>query len=129
MSTKTTWGTSSATSGYPPPKPTCFRYTLVENPPSPDKCGNTGLDRGKKATVLGNGDTDSVEACGESCGQKKGCKAVVYGYKESDYNRPYCKLLDGPQVRDAGDDTAWRWYDMSCFNPDCVAPPGYECGY
>ncbi|PTD01461.1 hypothetical protein FCULG_00010496 [Fusarium culmorum] len=81
----------------PTPKANLLPLHSRRESPSSDKCGNTGLDRGKKGTVLGNGDADSVEACGESCGQKKGCKAVVYGYKESDYNRPYCKLLDGPQ--------------------------------
>lgn len=43
-------------------------------------------------------------------------------------NKPYCNLIDGPMGRGSYDDNDWSWYDMSCFNPDCITP-GYDCGY
>lgn len=68
-----------------------------------------------------------MEACGESCAKFDGCKSVVYGYREHDLNQPFCEFVDAVQGRDDEDDTPWQWYDLSCFNPDCLPPN--ECGY
>lgn len=79
--------------------------------------------------MLGYGDSDSVESCGQSCAETEGCKAVVFGYWDDDINNPFCELLDAPQARADNDETSWLWYDLKCFNPDCVSPPGNECDY
>ncbi|KAM0562859.1 hypothetical protein ACHAPJ_001699 [Fusarium lateritium] len=124
----TTSSTTTTTSSHAP-RPTCFRYLFRDNPPRPADCGHTGHRNGRKAKVLGYGDPDSVETCAEICDKTDGCKAIVYGYRDYDLNKPFCELVDAPHGRDDSDDTPWMWYDLSCFNPDCLPPPGHDCGY